>query len=329
MPRDRDFKKLVRGRMSKTGEAYTSARAKLVGAPAPRTPYPFERFTHPAKLVLSLAQEEADGVGAGYIGSEHVLVGLIRARQGLAAQALRRLGIRLQPVQAAARRRRPAPGEEAAGRALPASDVRSVIQKAFGEAGGGLVDTAHLLLGLAAQPDSTGGRLLARQAALDGVRGAIAAARAEAGEESTSPPARTVPRPSRTIGSALGMPTTEGVFLVLRAAQELAFKEGADTLRSDHLLSAMVRPDGTLPALRALLAATGSDLGVLRRKLLAPRRVRALESRLGEVRHLKTDAVAGQDFEQAARLRAEENRLREELARHLDGWQAGWGAAGR
>ena len=54
--------------------------------------YPFERFTERAKKVLTLAQEEAERSHHSYIGTEHLLLGLLREGDGLAAKVLGNLG---------------------------------------------------------------------------------------------------------------------------------------------------------------------------------------------------------------------------------------------
>ena len=54
--------------------------------------YPFERFTERAKKVLTLAQEEAERSHHSYIGTEHLLLGLLREGEGLAAKVLNNLG---------------------------------------------------------------------------------------------------------------------------------------------------------------------------------------------------------------------------------------------
>jgi ATP-dependent Clp protease ATP-binding subunit ClpA len=59
----------------------------------------FERFTDRARRVVVLAQEEARLLSAGYIGTEHILLGLIREEQGIAAKALKSLDIELQTVR--------------------------------------------------------------------------------------------------------------------------------------------------------------------------------------------------------------------------------------
>jgi ATP-dependent Clp protease ATP-binding subunit ClpC len=60
----------------------------------------FERFTDRARRVVVLAQEEARLLNHNYIGTEHVLLGLIREADGVAAQALEALGISLEGVRA-------------------------------------------------------------------------------------------------------------------------------------------------------------------------------------------------------------------------------------
>ena len=55
----------------------------------------FERFTERARKVVVLAQEEAQSFGHAYIGTEHLLLGLIREGSGIAAQALGRLNVTL------------------------------------------------------------------------------------------------------------------------------------------------------------------------------------------------------------------------------------------
>ena len=59
----------------------------------------FERFTDRARRVVVLAQEEAAGLNHNYIGTEHILLGLIREREGVAAKALESLGISLYPIR--------------------------------------------------------------------------------------------------------------------------------------------------------------------------------------------------------------------------------------
>jgi ATP-dependent Clp protease ATP-binding subunit ClpC len=60
----------------------------------------FERFTDRARRVVVLAQEEARMLNHNYIGTEHILLGLIHEGEGVAAKALESLGISLEGVRA-------------------------------------------------------------------------------------------------------------------------------------------------------------------------------------------------------------------------------------
>ena len=59
----------------------------------------YERFTERARRVVVLAQEEARMLHHDYIGTEHILLGLIGEGEGVAAQALESLGISLEAVR--------------------------------------------------------------------------------------------------------------------------------------------------------------------------------------------------------------------------------------
>ena len=59
----------------------------------------FERFTDRARRVVVLAQEEARILNHNYIGTEHILLGLLREDEGVAAQALKALDISLETVR--------------------------------------------------------------------------------------------------------------------------------------------------------------------------------------------------------------------------------------
>ena len=61
----------------------------------------FERFTDRARLVVILAQKEARMLNHNYIGTEHILLGLIHEGEGVAAKSLESLGISLEGVRTA------------------------------------------------------------------------------------------------------------------------------------------------------------------------------------------------------------------------------------
>src|SRR4030043_141192 len=61
----------------------------------------FEKFSERARRVLTIAQEEARNLNHSYIGTEHILLGLVREDEGVAARVLTNLGIGLSKVRSA------------------------------------------------------------------------------------------------------------------------------------------------------------------------------------------------------------------------------------
>src|SRR5258708_35997009 len=60
----------------------------------------FDKFTERARTVFSLAQEEAQRFNHSYIGTEHLLLGLVREGDGVAAEVLSNLGVHLASIRA-------------------------------------------------------------------------------------------------------------------------------------------------------------------------------------------------------------------------------------
>src|SRR5919109_662319 len=86
------------------GETRTvhSGEARLAGADSsenPRTMDRFDKFTDRARKVLTLAQDEAQRFNHNYIGTEHLLLGLIREGEGVAARVLEAMGADLERVR--------------------------------------------------------------------------------------------------------------------------------------------------------------------------------------------------------------------------------------
>ena len=111
---------------------------------------PFDRFTDSGKRVLALAQDEAQRFNHSYIGPEHLLLGLSREADGVAARTLESLGATLLKLRGAAESVI-GRGETAVGRIGFSETTKSVISKARYEArklGHSYIGTEHLLLGL-------------------------------------------------------------------------------------------------------------------------------------------------------------------------------------
>ena len=115
-----------------------------------------ERLTQRAKKVLALAHQEAERMRHGYIGTEHLLLGLIIEDGGVASRVLRELGLEVKRVTELVERLS-APGTESGTKPELSPGTQEVLQFAFEEAkqlGKSYVSTEHLLLGLIRLDDS-------------------------------------------------------------------------------------------------------------------------------------------------------------------------------
>ena len=115
----------------------------------------WERFTQRARRVLSLAQEEAERLNHSYIGSEHVLIGLLLEEGGVAGRVLRELGLEVTRVQAMVERLSGGQGTRTPFSKTELSpSTKRILEYAVEEArrmGQHYISTEHLLLGLARQ----------------------------------------------------------------------------------------------------------------------------------------------------------------------------------
>jgi ATP-dependent Clp protease ATP-binding subunit ClpC len=111
----------------------------------------FEKFSERARRVLTFAQEEAQHFNHSYIGTEHILLGLVREDEGVAAKVLLNLGVGLSKVRSAVefiieRNEKPSTGDIGL-----TPRAKRVIELAIDEArslGHNYIGTEHLLLGL-------------------------------------------------------------------------------------------------------------------------------------------------------------------------------------
>jgi ATP-dependent Clp protease ATP-binding subunit ClpC len=116
----------------------------------------FDRFTKRARHVLTLAQEEAQRLHHGYIGTEHLLLGLIGEKNGMASRVLKGLGVKPKRVQQIVERISGPSRRASFGKVYLTPRTKQVIELAFDEArrlGHHYIGTEHLLLGLVRQGD--------------------------------------------------------------------------------------------------------------------------------------------------------------------------------
>jgi ATP-dependent Clp protease ATP-binding subunit ClpC len=236
----------------------------------------FERFTDRARRVVVLAQEEARMLEHNYIGTEHVLLGLIHEGEGVAAKALRALDVDLDTLRRevealVGRGQQPMPGQH-----IPFTpQAKKVLELALRESvqlGHDYIGTEHLLLGLVREGEGPAAQVLQQRGIeLNMVRQEVIRLLHghQAGEG----------RRRRRV--AWARPGVEGTTL-----EEISHQ---------------------LRVLGARLAAIEEKLGI--EESPERQRLHRIDAEVARVRRQKESAIDEQDFEQAARLRDEEKRL--------------------
>ncbi|MDP9188530.1 MAG: NDP-hexose 4-ketoreductase, partial [Actinomycetota bacterium] len=123
----------------------------------------FERFTERARQVVVLAQEEARTLKHNYIGTEHILLGLLREEEGLAARVLESLDITVERVRSQVVRIVGSGEEVTAGQIPFTPRAKKVLELALREAlslGHNYIGTEHILLGLVRENEGVAARIL-------------------------------------------------------------------------------------------------------------------------------------------------------------------------
>jgi ATP-dependent Clp protease ATP-binding subunit ClpC len=124
----------------------------------------FERFTERAREVVVLAQDEARALRHNYIGTEHILLGLLREEEGLAARVLESLDITVEEVRAQVARII-GPGDEpiVSGQIPFTPRAKKVLELSLREALSlkhNHIGTEHILLGLVRENEGVAARIL-------------------------------------------------------------------------------------------------------------------------------------------------------------------------
>jgi Clp amino terminal domain, pathogenicity island component/UvrB/uvrC motif len=267
--------------------------------------YPFERFTEDAKRSLTLAQEEAERSRQTYIGTEHLLLGLLRVENGTAYRVLTELGVAIATVRQVI--------SSVIGRnerllmqqIIPTSRVKKVIELSFEEArrmGHHGVDTADILMGLIIEGEGIAAHVLEDLGATEEkVRAAVE--RALSAPPADRPKVEPRLQPGWT-QSQLGPPTGR------IDAPPIHPSDATDLLR-------LLRS----PVIARLLKAMGVDAKALSKQLSEPpNTVLELRSKLAVANHAMHSAVQIQDFELAAKLRDEIHDLAGRLAKAEQEW---------
>jgi ATP-dependent Clp protease ATP-binding subunit ClpA len=125
----------------------------------------FERFTDRARRVVVLAQEEARMLNHNYLGTEHILLGLVHEGQGVAARALESLGISLEAVRQQVEEII-GQGQEAPSGHIPFTPrAKKVLELSWREAkqlGCNYIGTEHILLGLIREGEGVAAKVLVK-----------------------------------------------------------------------------------------------------------------------------------------------------------------------
>ncbi len=240
----------------------------------------FERFTNQARRVVVLAQEESRSLNHNYIGTEHLVLGLLREGQGTGARALESQGgVTLEAVRREVETRVGRGNQEQSGHIPFTPRAKKALELSLRESlalGHNYIGTGHLLLGLIRKDDGVGVEILVGLGAdLNMLRARVVELLADDTEEG----AESGPR--------------------VRIA----------TARTERL-SGVVQ--GLLDSIDARLTTIERHLGITRS---VPDELSTYDRRIAKVLGAKEEAIERQDFERAAALRAEEKQLRSERAR--------------
>ena len=269
----------------------------------------FDKFTERARKVLSLAQEEAQRLMHNSIGTEHILLGLIREGQGVAAHVLIKMGADLQGLRKATTQVVEPGSVSVLGEIGFSLEAKEAIQAAMDEArrmNHRFVGTEHILLGLACTTECKANQILQYAGInLSDLRVQTIQVLSQSGSSGTS---RYV---NRTIPSGMTTTTqseqraqfdkfTERARRSLSFAQEEAQRFQHNYIGTEHLLLGLVREGEGVAAL--VLTRLGIELSAVRESVefiigrgdriilgeigLTPRSKKVIELAVDEARRL-------------------------------------------
>src|SRR5665811_173058 len=123
----------------------------------------FKRYTEKAKKAIMIAQEEAINLNHDYIGTEHILIGLIKEEEGVASQVLRQLGVNIDKVVEELERLVGKGEYQQVGEISFTPRAKKILELASQEASqlkNNYIDTEHILLGLIKEGSGVAVRIL-------------------------------------------------------------------------------------------------------------------------------------------------------------------------
>ena len=246
-----------------------SFAGRVAGVRQERMQDRFEKFTERARKVMSLAQEEAQRFNHNYIGTEHILLGLVAEGDGVAAKVLTSLGVELEQVRNAVEFIIGRGDRIVLGEIGLTPRAKKVVELAVDEArrlNHHYIGTEHLLLGLIREGEGIAAHVLARLGVnLEQTRHVTIEMLSQSGprasQHSPSPQARSQARPQPDLGRFTGR-TRQIVAVAITEARERDQRE----VGTGHALLALL--DESDGAAAWALGASGLDLDATRQALL-------------------------------------------------------------
>src|SRR5437867_2260055 len=214
----------------------------------------FDKFTERARKVLQLAQEEAQRFNHNYIGTEHILLGLVREGDGVAARVLNNLGIELHKVRSAVEFLIGRGDCMVMGEIGLTPRAKRVIELAVDEArrlNHHYIGTEHLLLGLVREGEGIAAGVLeslgvslekVRAQVIEVLKSSSSTTSRQSGIKSTMRSPTSAARPPRFDSF------TERARKVLQLAQEEAKRFNHNYISTEHILLGLVREEGGVAA---------------------------------------------------------------------------------
>jgi len=251
----------------------------------------FERFTDQARRVLVLAQEEARIRDCRRVGTEHLLLGLIHEREGMAAEALESMGISLEAVRGKIEEIT-GQGQEMSGDyhqyTLRAKKALDLSRREALQLGHNHIGTEHILLSLIREGEGPAAQVLLE------------------------------------LGADLGRVRQQVIELLARAQAEVQAEEEEGEPPAEH---AAPRPSLTSVGENAMLAEILSRIEDMDSRLAAVERqmgpgpdLRELDRQITQARQAKESAAGAEDYENAVALRNKERQLVADKAARQKEW---------
>ena len=246
----------------------------------------FERFTDRARRVMVLAQEEARLLNHNYIGTEHLLLGLIHEGEGVAAQALESLSVSLPAVRQQVEEIIGRGQQTPSGRIPFTPRAKKVLELSRREAlamGHNYVGTEHILLGLLREGDGVAAQVLVLMGAdLNRVR--------------------------------------QQVIRILSGHQDQDKDEPKGGRAARRAGKAARRQHGPLPEILGRVESIDSRLAAIGQRVGAGPDVNDLDQRIAQARRDKEAAADAEDYEGAAELRDRERQLLADKSARQQAW---------